>query len=151
GKTQARARSTYVGEATRDYSDVDVAGLYAQVVRRLGWMERTVDIAPGRYDTILPPTAVADLLVALYWSASAREADDGRTVFSRPGGGTRVGERLCEVPVELYSDPADPRVACEPFVLATTSGPASSVFDNGLPLSRTSWIEDGRLAALLQT
>ncbi len=138
GKAQARTRSTYVGEATRDFTDVDVPGMYAQVVRRLGWMERSVEIRPGRYDTILPPTAVADLMVPLYWAASAREADHGRTVFSRPGGGTRVGERLCEVPVELYGDPYDTRVACEPFVLATASGPASSVFDNGLPLSRTS-------------
>ncbi len=151
GKSHARSRSTYVGEATRDFTDVDVPTMYAEVTRRLGWMERSIEVAPGRHDTILPPNAVGDLMVALYWSASAREAFDGRTVFSRPGGGTRVGERLCEVPVELYSDPGDPRVACEPFVLATASGPSSSVFDNGLPLSRTSWIADGCLESLLQT
>jgi predicted Zn-dependent protease len=151
GKSHARSRSTYVGHATRDFTDVDVPGMYAQVQRRLGWMERRVDVPPGRYDAILPPTAVGDLMVALYWSAAAREAHDGRTVFSRAGGGTRVGERLCEVPVEIYSDPDDLRVACEPFVLATASGSASSVFDNGLPLQRTSWVDDGRLAALVQT
>jgi predicted Zn-dependent protease len=150
-KSEARTKSTYVGGATRDFTDVDVPAMYAELSRRMGWMQRSVDVAPGRYDTILPPTAVGDLMVALYWSASAREAHDGRTVFSRPGGGTRVGERLGEVPVELYSDPADPRVGCEPYVLATASGPDSSVFDNGLPLSRTSWIADGRLEALLQT
>jgi predicted Zn-dependent protease len=151
GKSHARTRSTYVGMATRDFADVDVDAVYGEVGRRLGWMDRTIEIAPGRYDTILPPTAVADLLVYMYWSGSAREAHDGRTVFSKPGGGTRVGDVLSTVPVEVYSDPADPRVGCEPFVLATSSGPASSVFDNGLPVGRTSWVQDGRLAALLQT
>ncbi len=151
GKSDGRTRSTYVGHATRDFSDVDVPTMYGQVRRRLGWMERRVDVAPGRYDTILPPTAVADLLVYMYWSSSAREAHDGRTVFSRPGGGTRVGDQLSSLPVEVYSDPTDPRVACEPFVLTTASGSASSVFDNGLPLGRTSWVDEGRLAALLQT
>jgi predicted Zn-dependent protease len=151
GKSHGRDRSTYVGTATREFADVDVPALYAQVTRRLGWMERRVPLEPGRYDTVLPPTAVADLMVAVYWAASARDAADGRTVFSRAGGGTRVGDTLAEVPVDLFSDPADPRVACEPFVLATASGPASSVFDNGLPLERTSWIADGRLSALLQT
>ncbi len=151
GKSEARSRSTYVGESTRDFTDVDVPAMYAEVGRRLSWMERSVELAPGRYDTILPPTAVADLMVALYWSAGGRSAHDGRTVFSRPGGGTRVGEQLGGVPVELYSDPFDARVACEPYVLAAASGSDSSVFDNGLPLGRTSWISDGRLEALLQT
>ena len=151
GKSAGRTRSTYVGHATRDFADVDVPAMYGQVQRRLGWMERRVDVPPGRYDAILPPTAVGDLLVYMYWSSSAREAHDGRTVFSRPGGGTRVGDQLSHVPVEVYSDPADPRVACEPFVLTTASGSASSVFDNGLPLERTSWVHEGRLAGLLQT
>jgi predicted Zn-dependent protease len=151
GKSHARTRSTYVGRTTPDFATVDVDALYAEVVRRLGWMARTVDLAPGRYETILPPTAVADLMVYLYWSASAREAHDGRTVFSKPGGGTRVGEVLSGQPVDLYSDPGHPDVSCEPFVLATASGPASSVFDNGLPVGRTDWIDEGRLAGLLQT
>jgi predicted Zn-dependent protease len=151
GKSHARTRSTYVGHATRDFADVDVPAMYAEVTRRLGWMARRVDVEPGRHPTILPPTAVGDLLVALYWSSGAREAHDGRTVFSRTGGGTRVGEQLSGVPVEVYSDPGDPRVACEPFVLATASSSASSVFDNGLPLQRTSWVHEGALAALLQT
>jgi predicted Zn-dependent protease len=151
GKSHARTRSTFVGQATTDFTDVDVDRLDAEVVRRLGWAARTIDLAPGRYDTVLPPTAVADLMIYLYWSASAREAHDGRTVFSKAGGGTRVGERLGDVPVRLWSDPAAPGLDCSPFVLATASGPASSVFDNGLWLSPTDWVADGTLSALLQT
>ena len=65
-----------------------------------------MELPAGRYETLLPPTAVADLLVYLYWSAGAKDALDGRTVFSKPGGGTRVGERLADLPVTLRSDPA---------------------------------------------
>jgi predicted Zn-dependent protease len=36
-------------------------------------------------------------------------------------------------------------------VNAHASGPESSVFDNGFPLSRTSWIRDGSLAALISS
>ena len=57
-------------------------------------------------------------------------------MFSRPGGGTRVGERLTEAPLTLSSDPADPPIACRPFVTATWSSAFGSVFDNGLPLQR---------------
>jgi predicted Zn-dependent protease len=151
GKSHQRSRSTYVGQTTPDFADVDVSRLEAEVVRRLGWADRTVEIGPGRYDTVLPPTAVADLMIYLYWSAAAREAHDGQTVFSKPGGGTRVGDRLSRLPLRMWSDPAHPGLRCAPFVLATSSGPASSVFDNGLPLGVTDWVSDGVLAALLQT
>ncbi len=95
--------------------------------------------------------ALADLLTYMYWSAGAKDALDGRTVFSKAGGGTRVGERLAALPVTLRSDPAAPGLECAPFVIAHASGRDSSVFDNGLALRPTDWIRDGKLAALLQT
>jgi predicted Zn-dependent protease len=144
-------RSAWTGVATRDFSDVDVAGLDAGLAGRLEAAKRTIALPAGRYETLLPPTAVADLLTYLYWSAGAKEAAEGRTVFSRPGGGTRVGERLSAQPVTLSSDPRAPGLACAPFVLSHASGPDSSVFDNGLPLSATSWISDGSLAALISS
>ncbi|NED53559.1 TldD/PmbA family protein, partial [Micromonospora aurantiaca] len=74
-----------------------------------------------------------------------------RTVFSAPGGGTRVGERLATLPVTLSSDPAAAGMECAPFVVAHASGREASVFDNGLPLGATDWIRDGELASLTQT
>ncbi|MGD0602036.1 MAG: metallopeptidase TldD-related protein [Streptosporangiaceae bacterium] len=144
-------RSAWAGAATRDFSDVDIAALDAGLARRLDWAKRTISLPAGRYETLLPPTAVADLLIYLYWSAGAKEAAEGRTVFSQPGGGTRIGERLSAQPVTLSSDPRAAGLACAPFVIAHASGPDSSVFDNGLPLSRTSWISDGSLAALVSS
>jgi predicted Zn-dependent protease len=72
-------------------------------------------------------------------------------VYARPGGGTRIGERLSSRPVQLYSDPAYPGLEATPFVVAAVSDQASSVFDTGLPLTRTDWVRDGELAALVQT
>ena len=56
---------------------------------------------------------------------AARDAYEGRTVFSEPGGGTRVGELLASQPVQLRSDPAAPGLECAPFVVARPSATAS--------------------------
>ena len=76
---------------------------------------------------------------------------EGRTVFSQPGGRTRVGERLTELPLSLRSDPNEPGLECAPFVLAHSSGDDASVFDNGLPLQATDWVREGELAHLTST
>jgi predicted Zn-dependent protease len=150
-KSADLARSAWGGQATHDFSDVDVRALDGDLARRLDWAARQVELPAGRYETILPPTAIADLLIYLYWSSGAKDALDGRTVFSKPGGGTRVGERLANLPVTLRSDPAAPGLECAPFVIAYASSRESSVFDNGLALRPTPWIRDGDLAALIQT
>ncbi|MDG4861206.1 metallopeptidase TldD-related protein [Streptomyces sp. T-3] len=148
-KSPDRKRSAWAGRSTRDFKDVDPAALDADLATRLGWAERRIDLPAGRYETLLPPTAVADLLIYQYWSASARDAAEGRTVFSKPGGATSVGDKLSELPLTLRSDPNEPGLESAPFVLAHASGGDSSVFDNGLPLSPTDWIRDGELAHLL--
>ena len=151
GKDTSLTRSAWVGAASKDFSDVDPIALDAELARRLAWARRTVDLPAGRYDTVLPPTAVADLAIYAYWSAAARDAHEGQSVYSEPSGGTRVGQRLSPRPVRMYSDPAYPGLECAPFVIAHSSAATTSVFDNGLDLTATDWIRDGELAALLQT
>ncbi|WP_371556859.1 metallopeptidase TldD-related protein [Streptomyces longwoodensis] len=148
-KSPDRTRSAWAGRSTRDFKDVDPGVLDAELAVRLGWAERRVDLPAGRYETLLPPTAVADLLIYQMWSASGRDAVEGRTVFSRPGGGTRLGERLTELPLTLRSDPHAPGLESAPFVVAHSSGGDQSVFDNGLPVPATDWIADGALENLV--
>ncbi|MFG2369508.1 metallopeptidase TldD-related protein [Streptomyces mirabilis] len=150
-KSPDRTRSAWAGRSTRDFKDVDPASLDAELATRLGWAERRVDLPAGRYETLLPPTAVADLLIYQMWSAAARDAAEGRTVFSKPGGGTRVGEKLAELPLTLRSDPNEPGLESAPFVLTHSSGDDASVFDNGLPLSATDWVREGTLTRLSTT
>ena len=96
--------------------------------RRLAWADRSVELPAGRYETLLPPSAVGDLFLFLYAIASgARGADEGRTVFSKPGGGNRIGEQLATVPVTLRSDPTLPGLECAPFLATTRSRRAPSL------------------------
>ena len=151
GKTADLTNSAWVGGATRDFAGVDALALEAEVERRLGWGVRQVDLPAGRYDTILPPTAVADLMIDAYWYAGARDAHDGQSIFSRRGGGTRIGESVARPEVTLLSDPAYPGLECAAHAVVESSGSDASVFDNGLPLARTEWIGGGTLSALRQT
>jgi predicted Zn-dependent protease len=151
GKPSDLSTSAWVGGATRDFTDVDPLAFDAELARRIGWARRQVALPAGRYDTILPPSAVADLLIDAYWYAGARVAHEGQSVYSRRGGGTRVGEQIAAPGVQLVSDPAYHPLQCEPFVVASQSSNESSVFDNGLPLGPTDWIRDGALTSLIQT
>ncbi|MBB1242575.1 TldD/PmbA family protein [Streptomyces durbertensis] len=148
-KSPDHTRSAWAGHATRDFSDVDPAALDAELARRLAWANRRVELPAGRYETLLPPTAVADLMIYQMWSASARDAAEGRTVFSAPGGGTRIGEKVARLPLTLRGAPTADGLGCAPFVLAHSSGDDLSVFDNGLPLEDTEWMSEGTLARLV--
>ncbi|GAQ53371.1 metallopeptidase TldD-related protein [Streptomyces acidiscabies] len=148
-KSPDRTRSAWAGRSTRDFKDVDPAALDAELAVRLGWAQRRIELPAGRYETLLPPTAVADLLIYQMWSQSGRDATEGRTVFSKPGGGTRLGERLTELPLSLRSDPHEPGLESAPFVIAHSSGGDTSVFDNGLPVRATEWIGNGELKNLV--
>lgn len=151
-KSHGRRRSSFATVPVPDFDRVDVAALDASLAGRLAWADRTIDLPPGRYETLLPPTPVADLLLYQHMTNDARRSHEGRTVFSRPGGGTRVGERLSALPFTLSSDPADEGLAAAPFVVSRSSADAffvgNAVFDNGLPLGRTEWIADGVLRTL---
>ncbi|RVW04360.1 metallopeptidase TldD-related protein [Rhodococcus xishaensis] len=139
--------SAWVGAASPDFTDVSVPVLLADLARRLDWSARTVSLPAGRYETVLPPSAVSDLLIPLVWAMEGRAAQEGHTAFSRSGG-TRVGERLTDIPLTLYSDPHADRLAYAPFVATTTSTDTVSVFDNGMSAARVDWLHDGVISAL---
>ena len=140
--------SAWAGVSTPDFVGVPTDSMLDELSVRLGWAQRTVELPAGRYETILPPSAVADLMIYLSWSMDGRGAQEGRTVFSAPGGGTRVGETLTDLPLTLYSDPAAAGLECLPFVVAASSSERASVFDNGMDVGRVDWIRDGAINAL---
>ena len=137
------SRSSWTATGTASFEDVDLTAMHRRLQERLAWAERRVELPAGRYETILPPDATADLTVALLEGMSGRDAEDGHNAFSAPGGATKVGTTVSALPFELRSDPRAPALECSPFVVAGASGTDVSVFDNGLPLERTSWIEGG--------
>jgi len=89
------------------------------------------ELPPGKYVTILEPSCVADLMQSLGFALDARSADEGRSFFSKPGGGNRLGEKIFPDVVNIVSDPTDPTV------------PGSPWGGGGLPQRRVDWIKNG--------
>jgi len=141
-------RSVWSGAGTASFGDIDVHAFEARLDRRLAWAQRRIELPAGRYEVLLPPDAAADLMVAMSQAMSGRDAEEGRSPFSAPGGGTRIGERLCPLPFELRGDPGEPGLESCPFLVTSASGTDVSVFDNGFPVGRTDWIAEGRLRHL---
>ena len=150
-KSHQRSRSTWEGVETHDFSNVSVSKIESAIKQRLAWQANKIDIPAGRYDTIFPSGSVADIYTYMLWVSSARDAHEGQSVFSKKGGGTRVGEKLSNQSLNLYSDPNSKLLPTSPFISHTASSPLSSIFDNGQKNSRVDWIKDGVLSALIQT
>ncbi|MET8874052.1 metallopeptidase TldD-related protein [Nocardia sp. NPDC004604] len=140
--------SAWVGVGTSTFTDVDIPGLLSELSRRLDWSKRRVELPAGRYETLLPPSAVADLMIYMAWTMEGRGAHEGHSAFAKAGG-TRIGERLSEIPLTLYSDPAASGLEYRPFVATSSSSESLSVFDNGLTAQRVDWLRDGVIESLV--
>ncbi|HEY5924352.1 MAG TPA: TldD/PmbA family protein [Kofleriaceae bacterium] len=118
-------------------ADVDASALAKIAVEKASKSATPKKLDPGRYTVILEPAAVEGLLSFLIGSLGARRADEGRSFFAKPGGGTRIGEKLFPEFVTLSSDPIDAQTGGTPF-------------DNeGVPLKPTKWIDKGKVEALI--
>ena len=113
--------SAWVGVSTPWFIDVPIDAMLAELSTRLDWARRTVELPAGRYETLMPPSTVADMMIYLGWSMDGRGAQEGRTALSAPGGGTRVGEKLTDLALTMYSDPLAPGLECAPFVHTAAS------------------------------
>jgi len=128
-------QSGWAGDEANDWRNIESQRVAdAAVSKCRDW--RKTDLEPGRYTAILEPTAVGMLMSRMLSTFNQRPADEGRSFFSRPGGGNRVGEQLFDPRVTVFSDPA--------FIDAETA-PFNS---RGEPLQRQLWIAGGRLEAL---
>jgi predicted Zn-dependent protease len=123
------------GEAPR-LGDLAPPALAARAARKADSSVRPRPLPPGRYTVVLEPQAVSDLLGALPRSLAARAADEGRSFFAKPGGGTRVGEKVFAESVTVRTDPFDARVPGTPWS------------DDRLPARSVTWVEKGVLKAL---
>lgn len=94
------------------------------------------EAAPGRYRVLLEADAVASLLIWILVAGEARAADEGRSAFADNGFARREDGRLLGPGIRVWSDPAHQGIRAAPFD------------EDGHPLSRRVWIEDGRLEAL---
>ena len=119
-----------------DWREIDFKAVSDRAIQKARASRNPVAIEPGRYTVILEPQAVGDLVQLLAFSLDARSADEGRSAFAKQGGGTKIGEKIVDSKVTLFSDPADPQLLGQ-----TWNG-------EGLPLGREVWIENGVLKQL---
>ena len=151
GKSHNRTRSTWAGRATRDFTDLSIESVDSEIRQRLDWQGRKIEIPAGRYETVLPAGSVADLYTYLIWMMGGKDAHEGRSVFSKQGGGTRIGEALSSHKLSFISDSNYRGLECSPFVSATSGSAVTSLYDIGQQIERTEWVKAGILSALMQT
>lgn len=128
------------GYVTRDYNDVgrfDSSASAAIAIEKAVASRTTRAIEPGKYTVILEPTAVSDFMGGLVFGFNARNAEEGRSFLSKPGGQTRLGEKLVSEQVTIRTDPMDPEV------------PSSPAGGDGLPRRPMTFIENGVVKQLI--
>ena len=121
------------GWVTRDYNDVKKFNPEeaAKVAIDKAVMSREARaIEPGKYTVILEPAASVDLLRNMSGAFNARTADEGRSFMSKDDG-TKMGEKIVDERVNIWSDPLHPDV------------PTSTWNGEGMPLKKMKWIENG--------
>jgi predicted Zn-dependent protease len=123
--------SGWAGAAHNDWSGITPAALGARAIEKAKLSVNPAPIEPGRYTVILEPTAVGNLVQLINFALNARNADEGRSFFSKQGGGNKIGEKVVDERVSLTSDPHDPEAYANTFT------------GEGLPTARTTWIENG--------
>ena len=148
-KTPDFKKSVWTGMVSHQTAGLDVNKLYETLQQKMMWSKKTIALPAGKYETILEPSAVADLLIYGYWSSAARNADEGKSVYGRPGGKNAIGEKLYGKDISIYSDPHDKSMEIPSFEIAFTTSAEQSIFDNGLDFKKTYWIRDGVQEALL--
>ncbi len=122
------------GYVTRDQNDVakmDTTAASQIALEKAEGSRHPVAIEPGKYTVILEPPASIELLQNMLFNMDARQTDEGRTFLAKPGGGTKLGEKIVDERVTIYSDPTHPEVP-----VATWSG-------DGRPQEKVLWIEKG--------
>jgi predicted Zn-dependent protease len=131
-RTPDGAGSGWAGTAHNDWARITPPAMLAErAIRKAVASRDPVALEPGRYTVVLEPTAVGNLLGLMAFAMNARAADEGRSFFSKQGGGTKIGEKVVDERVTIFSDPQDPDLLADPYNF------------EGLPVRRTVWIENG--------
>ncbi len=136
-RTPDGTSSGYFLRSHYDIGKLDTRRIARESIRKAleGGNARTID--PGIYTVILEPQAVADLLGNLSFAFNARNADEGRSVYSAPGGKTRLGEKIFDKRISIYSDPWNSEL------------PGSQSAQGGIPAEKIFLVRNGVLENLV--
>ena len=130
-RNQAGTGSGYVSKSYNDVSKLDTLALTKIAAAKANGSANAKAIEPGKYTVILEPLAASDLITTMFGGFDARSADEGRNYMSKKGGTTRLGEKLFDEKVTMYSDPLNADL------------PSATYSGDGQPLKRTVWVDKG--------
>lgn len=122
-----------------DWSKLDPQAVAQRALEKADRSRGATAIEPGRYTVILEPQAVGDLVQLVQFYLDARQADEGRSPFVKASGGSKIGDKVADSQVTLFSDPTDPSLLSQPYD------------GEGFPLGRQTWIDKGVLQNLSYT
>ncbi|QHV93780.1 TldD/PmbA family protein [Spirosoma endbachense] len=123
--------SGYVARGYNDFTKLDTVAATRIAIQKAQGSAEARAIEPGKYTVILEPTAAVVLLENIYFNLDARSADEGRSYFSKTGGKSRLGDKIVDERVTIYTDPTNAELPSSPW-----SG-------DGRPQEKTMWIEKG--------
>ncbi len=132
--TMRTSDGTGSGWVTRDFNDfskLNTKEASEVAMEKARNSSNAQAVEPGRYTVILEPAAGVDLLRNMLGSMGARQADEGRSFLSKGGDGNKVGEKLLDERVTIYSDPSHP------------DAPFAAFSGDGVPNKETYWFENG--------
>jgi predicted Zn-dependent protease len=137
------------GWVSRDYTDIDK--LDTAKVSRVA-IDKAIESAtakamePGKYTVILEPHASVQLLGNMINNMDHRTADEGRSFLSRQvkegdknQAKNKLGEKMFDSRVNIYSDPMHPEVPTAPFAA------------DGHAVGRIDWVKSGKVTAMYNT
>jgi len=130
-RTEDGKGSGYASKGYNDFKQLDVKKATETAAKKAAGSADARAIEPGKYTVILEPMAVSVLLENLMFGLDARQADEGRSFLSLPGGKTRLGEKMVDERVNIYSDPNYPDL------------PSRTWAQDGRPQEKIIWVENG--------
>jgi len=132
--------SGWSGQTNRDWSQIQPERVVQEAIDMANRSRGPVRMEPGRHTAILSPVAVGQLVRHMSSNFAAVRNRAGGGPFSHVGApngrNLRLGERVFDERITMFTDPNDPLGGDFPF------------FTDGTPSGRQSWIEGGVLQAL---
>lgn len=132
-RTQDDKGSGFAWQTFNDASLLNSKAATEMAIQKAVASASTIEMPPGKYTVILEPAALVELLNAFMGSLDARNAEEGRSFFSKKGGGTKLGEQLFSEKLTIHSDPSYPGLPGAPFA------------NDGRPQEKVVWVEKGVL------
>jgi hypothetical protein len=93
-------------------ADIDAPAVARVAIDKAVLSQKPRSIEPGLYPVVLEPAAVRDFMQPMLGFGSAfdaRAAEEGRSLMTKKGGGTRLGEKAFSEKITIASDPFDTR------------------------------------------